>query len=94
MATPKFTLNHAEVQSYLDGDHGVRDLLMARAERIRVAIADDPHDDSGAFENGLTIEEVHTDRMVLRVGSSDFKGHILEARYGMHARALDAAGGA
>jgi hypothetical protein len=91
MARSGVTLNHSEVQSYLDGDHGVRELLMARAERVAQALRDDPHDDTGAFEDGVTIEEVHTDRLVLRVGSTDFKGHILEAEYGLHSRALDAA---
>lgn len=90
MAT-KVKLNSRVVQQYLDGDHGVRDLLMARAERVAQALRDDPHDDTGAFEAGVTIEEVHTDRMVLRVGSTDYKGHILEAKYGLHSRALDAA---
>ncbi len=85
-------LNSAGVQEYLDGGHGVRELLMGKAERVAQALRDDPHDDTGAFEAGVTIEEVHTDRMVLRVGSTDFKGHILEAKYGLHSRSLDAAG--
>lgn len=92
MARSSVRLNHSEVQSYLDGDHGVRALLMERAERVAQALRADPHDDTGAFEDGVTVEEVHTDRLVLRVGSTDFKGHILEANYGLHSRALDAAG--
>jgi hypothetical protein len=91
MASTRVTLNHAEAQSYLDGGHGVREELMARAERVAQALRDDPHDDTGAFEAGVTVEEAHTDRLVLRVGSTDWKGHILEANYGLHARALDAA---
>ena len=35
-----------------------------------------------------------TDRAVVRVVSGDFKGHILEANYGILSRALDSAGGA
>lgn len=91
MAKTRITLNHSQIQSYLDGDHGVRELLMTSAERVAQALRDDPHDDTGAFEEGVTIEEDHTDRLVLRVGSTDFKGAILEANYGLHSRALDSA---
>lgn len=91
MAKSRVVLNHSTVQSYLDGDHGVRALLRSSADRVAQALRDDPHDDTGAFEAGVTVEEVHTDRLVMRVGSTDFKGHILEANYGLHSRALDAA---
>lgn len=91
MARAKTKLNSTTVQSYLDGDHGVRELLMSKAENVAAALRADPHDDTGAFEDGVTIEEVHTDRLVLRVGSTDYKGHILEANYGLHSRALDSA---
>lgn len=91
MASTRITLNHHEIQSYLDGGHGVRELLQGPAERVAQALRDDPHDDTGAFEDGVTIEEAHTDRLVLRIGSTDFKGAILEANYGLHSRALDAA---
>lgn len=94
MARAKVKINGSEIQSYLDGKHGVRELLMARAERVADALRADPHDDTGAFEAGIAVTEDHTDRLVLRVGSSDYKGHILEANYGLHSRALDAAGGA
>lgn len=82
-------LNSRGVQSYLDGGHGVRELLMTSAERVADALRADPHDDTGAFEAGVGITEAHTDRLVLRVGSTDHKGHLLEARYGLHSRALD-----
>jgi hypothetical protein len=91
MARSTVKLNHSEIQSYLDGDHGVRERLYQAAEPVAQALRDDPHDDTGAFEAGVTIEEAHTDRLVLRVGSTDWKGHILEANYGLHSRALDAA---
>ena len=87
-------LNHGTIQSYLDGGHGVSELLHSKAEAVADALRADPHDDTGAFEDGVMVEEVHTDRMVLRVGSTDWKGHVLEVKYGLHARALDAAGGA
>jgi hypothetical protein len=92
MARSTIRINHSEIQSYLDGNHGVRELLYSKAEPVAQALRDDPHDDTGAFEDGVTIEEHHTDRLVLRVGSTDFKGAILEANYGLHSRALDAAG--
>lgn len=91
MPRSRVVLNHREVQSYLDGGHGVRDLLRESAERVADALRADPHDDTGAFEAGVTVEEVHTDRLVMRVGSTDWKGHVLEARYGLHSRALDSA---
>jgi transposase-like protein len=74
-------------------DSGVRSMLTERAERVLAAAQADPHDDLGDYESGLHIEQDTTDRAVVRVVSGDFKGHILEARYGILARALDAAGG-
>lgn len=94
MANARIKLNSAGIQSYLDGGGGVDSLLRARAERVLAAAKADPHDDTGAYENGLHIEEVHTDRLVVRVVSGDYKGHILEANYGILSRALDSAGGA
>lgn len=84
-------LNHGGIQSYLDGGHGVSALLHASAGRVLAAAQADPHDDSGAYEAGLHIEEARTDRLVVRVVSGDFKGHILEANYGILSRALDSA---
>ena len=71
----------------------VRAMLMPRAERVLAAAKADPHDDSGDYENGLHIEQATTDRAVVRVVSGDWKGHIMEANYGVLSRALDAAGG-
>ena len=70
----------------------VRAELTKRANRVLAAAQADPHDDTGAYESGLHIEQATTDRAVVRVVSGDFKGHILEADYGILARALDAAG--
>lgn len=72
---------------------GVRAELTKRAERVLAAAQADPHDDTGAYEAGLHIEQDTTDRAVVRVVSGDFKGHILEANYGILSRALDSAGG-
>lgn len=72
---------------------GIRAMLTKRAVKVLAAAQADEHDDSGAYEAGLHIEHATTDRAVVRVTSGDYKGHILEARYGILARALDAAGG-
>lgn len=72
----------------------VRAALRPRAERVLAAAQADPHDETGAYEAGLHIEDATTDRAVVRVVSGDRKGHILEANYGILSRALDAAGGA
>ena len=88
----KIKLNHSGMASMLKSS-GVRSFVTERAERVLAAAKADPHDDTGAYESGLHIEQATTDRAVARVVSGDFKGHILEARYGILARALDAAGG-
>lgn len=72
----------------------VRAMLTDRAQPVLAAAKADPHDDTGAYENGLQIQQATTDRAVVRVVSTDFKGHILEARYGILSRALDQAAGA
>jgi hypothetical protein len=92
VATSRVKVNGHALQEYLDGKHGVEQILREKAERVLAAAQADPHDDTGAYEAGLHIAEDHTDRLVLRVVSGDWKGHILEARYGILARALDAAG--
>lgn len=93
MARSKIVLNHDEIQTYLDGEHGVREMLRKNAELVLAAAQADPHDDSGDYENGLQIQEAHTDRLSVRVVGTDWKSHILEARYGILARALDSARG-
>lgn len=91
MALKGFKLNGRGIQSYLDGDHGVEAMLRAKAERVLAAAIADPHDDTGDYENGLHLEEAHTDRLVIRIVSGDWKGYIMEANYGVLARALDSA---
>lgn len=91
MARARIRLNHPGIQSYLDGGGGVREILHGHAQNVLAAAQADPHDDTGAYEAGLHIAEAHTDRLVVRVVSGDFKGHILEARYGILSRALDSA---
>ena len=89
----KVKWNDPGAQAILDGAQGVRPMLHARAQRALAAAKADSHDDTYDYENGLRVVEDHTDRLVVRVASGDWKGHILEAKYGILARALDAAGG-
>lgn len=87
----KVTLNSAGIQQMLKSAE-VRAMLTAHAEPVLAAAKADPHDDTGAYENGLHIEQITTkSRAVVRVVSGDWKGHILEAEFGILARALDSA---
>lgn len=92
MARTTIRLNHREIQSYLDGGHGVGEMLHAKAQPVLASAQADPHDDTGAYEGSLRIEEAHTDRLVVRVVADVDYALVLEARYGILARALDAAG--
>lgn len=88
----KVKLNSRGMADLLKGAD-VRRELTKRAESVLSAAQADPHDDSGDYEAGLHIEQAETDRAVVRVVSGDWKGHILEAKYGILSRALDSAGG-
>lgn len=85
-------LNHPGMAALLKSAE-VRAVLMPRAEAVLAAAKADPHDDTSDYENSLHIQSDTTDRAVVRVVAGDWKGHILEAKYGILARALDAAGG-
>lgn len=87
-------LNSKAVQALLDGEQGVRELLMARAERVLASAEANAPVKTGDYKSRLAISEDHTDRLVLRVGSSAPHAHLVEAEHGTMARALDAAGGA
>ena len=89
MAT-RVKLNSAGMKALLNSGE-VRALLTSKAQPVLAAAKADPHDDTGAYENGLQIQQDTTDRAVVRVVSGDYKGHILEARYGILSRALDQA---
>lgn len=92
MAARRTKLISRGMESLLKSED-VRSFITERAERVLSAAQADPHDDTGAYEDGLHIVQATTDRAVVRVVSGDFKGHILEANYGILSRALDAAGG-
>jgi hypothetical protein len=85
-------LDHSGMASLLKSGE-IASFLNERAERVLAAAKADPHDDTGDYENGLHIDHATTDRAVARVVAGDWKSYILEAKYGILARALDAAGG-
>lgn len=91
MARTKVVLNHRGMAQLLKS-RGVRSHLTSLARPVLAAARADPHDETGDYESSLYIDQVTTDRAVVRVVAGDWKGHILEANYGILARALDAAG--
>lgn len=91
MAGSRVTLNHREIQSYLDGDHGVESMLEAAAERALSAAQSSAPVASGAYRDSLHVETDHTDRMVKRVVADVPYALVVEANTGNLSRALDAA---
>lgn len=90
MAGIKVKLNHSGMAELLKSSE-IRDELTERAERVLSAAQDSAPVDTGAYRDGLHLEQDTTDRAVVRVVSGDFKGHIIEANLGILSRALDAA---
>lgn len=91
MGLAGFKLNYGGVGDVLKSA-AVRAYITGHAEAVLAAAQADPHDDTGAYEAGLHIVQDTTDRVAVRVVAGDWKGFILEAEYGILARALDAAG--
>lgn len=93
MARSKVVLNKAGMRELLNSA-GVVAALEARARPVLAAAQADPHDASGDYERGLQIQtQTGRTRARVKVVSTDYKGHILESKYGILSRALDAAGG-
>jgi hypothetical protein len=69
----------------------VRSMLKNKADPVLSAAQADPHDASGAYEGSLHIVDDTTDRAVVRVVADVPYALVLEANYGILARALDAA---
>lgn len=90
MARSRLKLNHSQMRAMLQSD-AVRAELTRRAERVLASAQADPHDDTYEYEQSLHIQQDTTDRAVVRVVSSDPKGGIVEANFGVLAKALDAA---
>lgn len=87
----EFKVNKRGMSELLNSDE-VRRELTRMAQPVLAAAKADPHDDTGDYEASLHIEQATTDRAVVRVVADDWKAAILEAEYGILARALDAAG--
>ena len=84
------TLNHGGMAELLNSS-SVRAMLTEHAEPVLAAAQADPHDDSGAYEASLHIEQAVTDRAVVRVVADVPYAMVLEANYGILSRALDSA---
>lgn len=90
MARSEVKINHSEVQSYLDGGHGVEALLEAAAQKALSAAQGSAPVESGTYRDSLHIETAHTDRIVKRVVSDVPYALVVEANTGNLARSLDA----
>lgn len=88
MAGTRLKLNSSEIQSYLDGNHGVRAALQAEAEKVLSNAKANAPVLSGAYQSSLHIEEAHTDRLVLRVVADVPYAAAVEANDGTLARSL------
>lgn len=89
-------------QGFIDvlNSAGVVTLIAGKAELIANQARNDNHDDTFEYEDSIdvVIDQADGSRGALpraraRVVAFDRKAHILEAKYGILARALDAAGG-
>lgn len=89
----KVKLNHRTVQEYLDGEHGVAELLERRVQRALESARTTAPVDTGHYRRTLQIETAHTDRMVKRVIARADYAWVVEAKHGVLARSLDATGG-
>ena len=93
MARAKVKWNSAAAQEYLNGEHGVAAVLEAKASRVASAAQSSAPVESGAYRNSIHVATEHTDRMVKRVLADVPYAFAVEARAGILAKALDAAGG-
>lgn len=88
MARSTFKLNHAGIQSYLDGNHGVSEMLHAKAEEVASRAKSSAPVDSGAYRDSIHLEEDRTDRLVVRVVADVDYAMVVEADTGNLARSL------
>lgn len=86
----RITLNSSGMKALLNSGE-VRAMLTEKARPVLAAAQADPHDASGAYEASLHLEQATTDRAVVRVVADVPYSHVLEANYGILARALDSA---
>lgn len=90
----RIALNHKAMQAMLDGGNGVRELLRGKAEAVANAGRSNAPVLTGNYRDRIEVREEHTDRIAFRIGSTSPHAHLVEAKHGTMARALDAAGGA
>lgn len=92
-AATRVVLNHVGMGQMLKSS-GVAAEMHRRAENVAAAARGDSHDDTGAYQNSITvIDEIHPTRAVSHVSADVEYAPILEAKYGILGRALDAAAG-
>lgn len=92
MVSARIKLNSSGMGELLKSSD-VRAFVTERAEKVLSAAQSDPHDDTGAYEASLHIEQDTTDRAVTRVVASVPHAFVVEANFGVLSRALDSAGG-
>lgn len=85
-------LNSDGIVELLNSDD-VRDDLTSRMERALSSAQSSAPVETGAYRDGLKIRQDTTDRVAVRLEGTAEHSRIVEARLGILARALDAAGG-
>lgn len=93
MASPRVKLDSRGVREILTSA-GVRADLRSRGERVASAARASAPVKTGNYRDRIDVWDATTDRAVVRVGSRAPHAHLVEARTGTMARALNAAGGA
>jgi hypothetical protein len=92
VAKSRVTLNHAGARELLN-DPGVRAFLADVADRVAAEAIRTAPVATGNYRDSIHRESVTTDRAVERVVASAPHAHLVEAKSGNLARALNAAGG-
>jgi hypothetical protein len=93
MPKVRVQLNGPGVHELL-ADPGVVEDLESRGDRVLAAAEAAAPVDTGEYYTSLHSWLEHTDRPAVRVGSDAPHAMVVEARHGVLAQALDAAGGA
>lgn len=88
MGLDRFTLNHAGIQSYLDGGNGVEALLDAEAQAVAGRAQSGAPFETGAYAGSIHVETTHTDRMVKQVVADVDYAMVVEADTGNLAGSL------
>lgn len=90
MASTRVTLKHPGMAALLKSS-GVRAFVTSRAQAVESAAKSSAPVDTGAYRDSIHIEQDTTDRAVVRVVAGTDHAFVVEANYGVLARALDAA---